>query len=100
MAIRPPRDEEAIGNLAAFIVLLVAIGILLGVYYAYVVPRRPPPPLLPPPPHPPRAARGRPAPPLGPPPGDTALAQYGGTLEATGAVFDTSSLTVARDNAS
>lgn len=81
MAIRPRRDEEAIGNLAAFIVLLVAIGILLGVYYAYVVPVRP------------EAA-------LVALPGDTVLAQYVGTFEATGAVFDTSSLTVARDNAS
>src|SRR3972149_6500438 len=81
MAIRPRRDEEAIGNLASFIVLLVAIGILLGVYYAYVVPVRP------------EAA-------LVAPPGATVLAQYVGTFEDTGAVFDTSSLTVARDNAS
>src|SRR3989304_4661506 len=81
MAIRPRRDEEAIGNLASFIVLLVAIGILLGVYSAYVVPVRP------------EAA-------LVALPGDTVLAQYVGTFEDTGAVFDTSSLTVARDNAS
>lgn len=81
MAIRSRRDEEAIGNFAAFVVLLVAIGILLGVYYAYIVPARP------------EAA-------LVALPGDTVSAQYVGTFEETGAVFDTSSLTVARDNAS
>ena len=75
------RDGDAVSNLTALAVLVLAIAVILGVYYVYLVPQPAPEPL--------RAQEG-----------DSVSIEYVGTFADTGVVFDTSNVTVAKDNAS
>jgi FKBP-type peptidyl-prolyl cis-trans isomerase 2 len=75
------RDEEGLSTLWSLIGVLVLVIAILGVYYGYVVPRFPGPPI--------RAQNG-----------DEVRVDYVGTFVENGYVFDTSLLSVARDNAS
>ena len=75
------RDRSGMSNLAAFAVLILAIALILGVYYVYLVPQAAPEPLR---------AQER----------DSVTVEYVGTFENSELVFDTSVITVAQDNAS
>lgn len=75
------RDEEGLSTLWSFIVVLVIVIAILGVYYGYLAPKFAPPPL--------RSQSG-----------DQVTVDYVGTFSENGLVFDTSLKSVAGDNAS
>jgi len=80
MARRLVRDDTGVSTFWSLVGVLLLVAVILGVYYAYIVPRFGTPPL--------RAA-----------PGDDVQVNYIGAFEETALVFDTSLESVARDNA-
>jgi FKBP-type peptidyl-prolyl cis-trans isomerase 2 len=75
------RDEDGLSTLWSFVLVLVIVIAILGVYYGYLAPKFAPPPL--------RAQSG-----------DQVAVDYVGTFTENGLVFDTSEKSVAQDNAS
>jgi len=74
-------DDTGVSTLWSFVGVVILVAAILGVYYAYVVPKFAPPPL--------RAQSG-----------DQVQVDYVGTFAENGLVFDTSLRSIAQDNAS
>ena len=81
MVRRLSRDDSAVSSWVLLVVLIVAVAVALGAYYAYFTPRAGPAPIY--------AQQG-----------DSIHIDYIGYFESSGLVFDTSNASVARDNAS
>ncbi len=75
------RDEEGLSTLWSFVLVVILVVAILGVYYGYVVPKFGSPPI--------RSESG-----------DDVKVDYTGTFSDTGLVFDTSLQSIAVDNAS
>lgn len=75
------RNTFGVSNWIILLVLVVVVAVVLGAYYAFVVPKAGPVPLV---------AQ----------PGDTVTVSYIGYFQDTGRVFDTSLLSAEKDNAS